>query len=228
MAGGAHRQYKTAGVFDLSKWIARMSDYNTTQIRERNCQGGGRRHRGGGQHRDGRAAHTSWPRTAGGPRARSPRPSWTRCAGYEKGMFPSLPVVGHDHEVFNAGAESRLRLPAGPVRRPQGPGRRVPGRRPRYGPTGSTSTIFSLNVIDGGTQASRNDSWDFRATGGRGTFEPNCRMTAQQILDFGSVLGRSRPHDVAIRQEFHERRGQPAGVHGAGRREGPGKIVLPP
>ena len=39
MAGGAHRQYKTAGVFDLSKWIARMSDYNTTEIHDAIAKG---------------------------------------------------------------------------------------------------------------------------------------------------------------------------------------------
>jgi hypothetical protein len=51
--------------------------------------------------------------------------------------------------------------------------------------------IFSLNIIDGGIQAARDGNWecDPTLTSGRGTFKPNCRMTAQQVRDWGILLG---------------------------------------
>jgi hypothetical protein len=49
---------------------------------------------------------------------------------------------------------------------------------------------FSLNTLSGGFQAARDGNWycSLETTGGRGTYDPNCRMTAQQIRDFAKVL----------------------------------------
>ena len=56
---------------------------------------------------------------------------------------------------------------------------------------------FSLNVLDGGVQVRRKPGQTDYApgdcpvttTGGRGTYFPNCRMTAEQVRDAGRVLG---------------------------------------
>jgi hypothetical protein len=191
MAGGAHRQYKTNGVFDLSKWIARMSDYNTTEIRDAIAKGVA----------DGTVVgnivmdepHNTVAENSWGPKGTVTKAIVDTMCGYVKGMFPSLPVgVVHDHEVFQPKVSyhvcdfllDQYAARKGPVTDFRDAGLAM-GRRD------DMSIIFSLNVIDGGTQARRDGSWDcpYPATGGRGTFEPNCRMNAQQILEFGSVLG---------------------------------------
>jgi hypothetical protein len=191
MAGGAHRQYKTDGVFDLSKWIARMSDYNTSEIRDAIAKGVA----------DGTVVgnivmdepHNTVAENSWGPKGTVTKAIVDTMCAYAKGIFPSLPVgVVHDHEVFQPQVSyhvcdfllDQYAARKGPVTQFRDAGLAM-GRRD------DISIIFSLNVIDGGTQARRNDNWDcpYPATGGRGTFEPNCRMTAQQIKDFGSVLG---------------------------------------
>ena len=50
------------------------------------------------------------------------------------------------------------------------------------------SVIFSLNVLDGGVQ-DKSGAYDCAGTGGLGTNQPNCRMTPQQVRDFGQALG---------------------------------------
>jgi hypothetical protein len=191
MAGGAHRQYKTDGVFDLSKWLARMSDYNTSEIREAIAQGVA----------DGTVIgnivmdepHNTVAQNSWGPKGTVTKAIVDTMCAYVKGIFPTLPVgVVHDHEVFQPQVSyhvcdfllDQYAARKGPVAEFRDAGLAM-GRRD------DISIIFSLNVLDGGTQARRDGQWDcaFPATGGRGTFEPNCRMTAQQILDFGSVLG---------------------------------------
>ena len=51
--------------------------------------------------------------------------------------------------------------------------------------------IFSMNILNGGIQAVRDGLWNcpLSTTGGRGTFDPNCRMTAQQVREWGTTLG---------------------------------------
>jgi hypothetical protein len=51
--------------------------------------------------------------------------------------------------------------------------------------------MFSLNILDGGIQARRDGLWacDPVLTAGRGTFDPNCRMTAAQVREWGILFG---------------------------------------
>jgi hypothetical protein len=51
------------------------------------------------------------------------------------------------------------------------------------------SIIFSLNVLDGGIPRKASGTCEVPETGGPGTYGRNCRMTAQQIRDFGLTLG---------------------------------------
>jgi hypothetical protein len=52
------------------------------------------------------------------------------------------------------------------------------------------AVLFSLNVLDGGVQ-DKDGTWDCSGTGqaGRGTFAPNCRMTPDQVRNWGLKLG---------------------------------------
>jgi len=51
--------------------------------------------------------------------------------------------------------------------------------------------MFSINILNGGIQAPRNRLWNCPSTttAGRGTYEPNCRMTAEQVRSWGILLG---------------------------------------
>jgi hypothetical protein len=51
--------------------------------------------------------------------------------------------------------------------------------------------LFSMNILNGGTQAARDGLWNcpLTTTGGRGTYDPNCRMTSAQVRENGFALG---------------------------------------
>ena len=46
---------------------------------------------------------------------------------------------------------------------------------------------FSLNILDGGIK-DKTGTWDCPGTGGKGTYYPNCRMTADQVSSWGRAL----------------------------------------
>ncbi|MFL5490125.1 MAG: hypothetical protein ACJ8AV_01840, partial [Gemmatimonadales bacterium] len=51
--------------------------------------------------------------------------------------------------------------------------------------------IFSMNILNGGFLAAKDGLWycPLDTTGGRGSYDPNCRMTAQQVREWGILLG---------------------------------------
>jgi hypothetical protein len=50
--------------------------------------------------------------------------------------------------------------------------------------------VMSMNILNGSFQAPRDGLWNCPSTtGGRGTDEPNCRMTAAQVREYGLALG---------------------------------------
>jgi hypothetical protein len=49
---------------------------------------------------------------------------------------------------------------------------------------------FSLNVIDGGIQSWKTMECPLSSTGGRGGSPPRCQMTAEQVREWGLILGR--------------------------------------
>jgi hypothetical protein len=52
------------------------------------------------------------------------------------------------------------------------------------------TVMFSLNILNGGVQ-DQDGTWDCTGPGqgGKGTFAPNCRMTAEQVREWGLILG---------------------------------------
>ncbi len=192
MTGGRHANYLTDGVFDRAKWQARMDSYDTPAIKaavaaavadgtivgnsvmdEPNVSGAG----------DG----NTW-----GPRGTMTKARVDSLCGYVKAMFPTLPVgVQHQHPVFEPAKPYRVcdfvvsqyssRFGSADEFREGG---LAMARRDGH------AIMFALNILNGGVQ-DRDGTYDCTGAGqaGTGTYAPNCRMTAQQVRDWGLALG---------------------------------------
>src|SRR3954469_13336179 len=193
MTGGSHWNYLTNEVFDLAKWQAKMETYNTPAIKaavaaavadgtiignsvmdEPNVSGAG----------DG----NTW-----GPPGTMTKARGDGVCGYVKNIFPTMLVgVVHNHSVFEPTKSYQVceflvdqySWRKGDVNDFVQGGLDL-GRRDGLG------IIFSMNILNGGIQADRDGLWNcpLSTTGGRGTFDPNCRMTAQQVREWGITLG---------------------------------------
>ncbi len=191
MTGGSHNQYKTGGMFDYSKWLAKMVTYDTPEIHEAISQGVADGTIVGASVMDephNTAAGSSW-----GPKGTMTKARVDSMCAYVKQMFPTLPVgVVHDHDIFQPQQSyhvcefllDQYAARKGDVTKFRDAGLAL-GRRD------DMSIVFSLNIVDGGIQAKRDGAWECSPslTGGRGSGEPNCRMTAEQVRDWGIVLG---------------------------------------
>ncbi|MFL5475433.1 MAG: hypothetical protein ACJ8A6_07025 [Gemmatimonadales bacterium] len=193
MTGGSHWNYLTNDVFDLAKWQAKMETYNTPAIKaavaaavadgtiignsvmdEPNVSGGG----------DG----NTW-----GPPGTMTKARVDGLCAYVKNLFPTMLVgVVHNHQAFEPTKSYQVceflvdqySWRKGDVNDFIQGGLDL-GRRDGLG------IIFSMNILNGGIQATRDGLWNcpLTTTGGRGTFDPNCRMTAQQVREWGTTLG---------------------------------------
>jgi hypothetical protein len=112
--------------------------------------------------------------------------------GYVKAIFPTLPVgVGHDHNVFETGNSYQVcefmivqyAARKGNVTTWRDGALSLAARD-------GLQVIFSLNLLDGGTQ-DKTGAWDCPGTGGLGTHGTNCRMTPAQVRDWGKLLGQA-------------------------------------
>jgi hypothetical protein len=204
MTGGARANYLTDGVFDMAKWMARMDVYNTPEIRAAVAQAVN----------DGVLIGNSVidePYNVGGPgnEANSWGPRGTMykarvdsMCGYAKAIFPTLPQgVFQDYSLEPDGSykvcdfiTSQYGSRKGSLAEYRDKALAL-CRRDRH------ACSFSINLLDGGIQAPRRRADGTRktdydptdcpltTTGGRGTYFPNCRMTAQQVREAGQLLG---------------------------------------
>ncbi len=112
--------------------------------------------------------------------------------GVVKSLFPTLPVgVGHRHDVFEPTKSYRVcdfimdqySTRAGDVVAFRDAGLAM-GQRDGH------AILFAMNVLNGGEQ-DKDGVYDCTSSGqgGVGTYSPNCRMTAQQVRDYGLALG---------------------------------------
>jgi hypothetical protein len=110
--------------------------------------------------------------------------------GYVKAMFPTLPVgVFHRHDVFEpANNYATCDFIADQYVTKAGDVTAFRDAALAFGRRSRISIVFSLNILNGGTQ-DRDGTWDCVGTGGLGTRTNNCRMTAAQVRNYGSVLG---------------------------------------
>jgi hypothetical protein len=193
MTGGSHEQYKTDGVFDITKWRAKMETYNTAAIKTAVAAAVADGTIVGNNVMD--EPHNTAHASSWGPRGTMTKARVDEMCGYVKAMFPTLPVgVVHPHDVFEPTKSYRVcdfivsqyshRKTLGDIQRFRDEALAM-GRRDGH------AIAFSLNILDGGIQAARDGLWSCSATltGGRGTYDPNCRMTAQQVREWGMALG---------------------------------------
>ncbi len=196
MTGGARLNYLTNGVFDMAKWKAKMDLYNTPAIKaavaaavaDGTILGNSVMDEPGNDGGPGNEAN-SW-----GPAGTMTKARVDTMCGYVKAIFPTLAVgVFHDYQGFEPNKSyqvcdfivSQYRMAKGDAVAYRDGGLALAQRD-------GHAILFSLNIIDGGPRDTVNDGvWDCPAslTGGFGSYAPNCRMTAQQLRDFGGILG---------------------------------------
>jgi hypothetical protein len=193
MTGGAHENYLTNGVFDQAKWEAKMNTYNTAAIKTAIAAAVADGTIIGNSvmdepHVSGQGDGNTW-----GPPGTMTKARVDQLCAYVKNMFPSLPAgVVHPHNVFEPTKSysvcefivDQYSWRKGDVQVFRDGGLAV-ARRDGIG------IVFSMNILDGGIQAARDGLWNcpLTTTGGRGTFEPNCRMTPEQVREWGMTLG---------------------------------------
>jgi hypothetical protein len=189
MTGGGRFNYLTDGVFDMAKWKAKMDTYNTATIRSAVAAAVS----------DGTVVGNSVmdePYNTGGPgnEANSWGPAGTMykartdtLCGYVKAMFPTLPVgVFHDYTREADKSYRVCEFIVSQYRAAKGPITTYRDGALAVAQRGGHAIAFSLNILDGGT---RIEGCPIPQTGGPGTYAPNCRMTPQQIKDWGVILG---------------------------------------
>lgn len=190
MTGGKHENYLTDGVFDRSKWDARMATYNTAAIKTAVAQGVADGTIVGANvmdepHVSGMGDGNTW-----GPAGTMTKVRVDSLCQAVKTLFPTLPVgVAHQHDKFEPQNSYRVceflidqyssRL--GDVTTWRDAGLAL-GRRDHM------AILFSMNIINGGVQ-DKDGVWDCSGTGGLGELAPNCSMSPQQLRSYGAVLG---------------------------------------
>jgi hypothetical protein len=192
LTGGGKAQYSSDGAFDLAKWERRIDEYNTPAIRDAIAEGVA----------DGTVIANS---LIDEPEHKNWGPGMSKAlvdsmAAYAKRYFPTLPMgPSHGPEGYYGWRPNERYRVVDYVRNQY-------NWRMENGNIGAwrdkvlkqarldgVAVAWSLNILDGGEQAPKDGSWSCPAgtSAGRGTYEPNCRMTASQIRDWGKLLGPS-------------------------------------
>jgi PKD repeat protein len=199
MTGGSHENYKTNGVFDLSKWRAKMETFNTSAIRSAVAQGVadgtiiGNSVLDEPQQSDRDAGYRtkSW-----GPSGTMTRQLIDGLCGYAKNIFPTMPVgVFHDPAMFEANTPYRVCefiMAQYGYRKYNGDVARWRDETLALAKRDGMAVVFSINILNGGKQ-DKDGVYDCVGSlmGGLGTYKPNCAMTPQQIRDWGKALAAS-------------------------------------
>ena len=182
MTGGRHERYKTNGKFDLSKWKARQDQYDTPEIKAAVAAGV----------EDGTIVLNN---IMDEPSVQSWGGVMTKAllddmATYVRNIFPTVPLgvaVRYDwrpEERFrvveilitqyswNRGSITKFRDELLAIARRDG-----------------MAVVFALNVMNGGEYSWATQACPIPRTGGHGTYVPACRMTADQIREWGTILG---------------------------------------
>jgi hypothetical protein len=191
LTGGNHNNYKTNGVFDITKWMAKMQTFNTVYIQAAIAAGVADGIIIGNSVMD--EPHNDSPQASWGPPGTMTKSRVDDMCRYVKAIFPTLPVgVVHNHLVFEPErgysscdfivSQYAYRKTKGDVKAFRDGGLAFAARN-------HMAIIFSLNVLDGGIPRKASGTCGIPVTGGPGTYGRNCRMTPEQIRDFGLILG---------------------------------------
>jgi hypothetical protein len=176
--------------FDEGKWRAKVDRLNTPEIRQAVADGV----------RDGVIIGDvvmDEPHVVGGGDGNTWGPPGTMTklrvdglCSYIKQIFPTLPAgVFHQHNKFEPDKSYKVcdfivdqyNHRRGDVRTFRDDGLALAQRD-------GHAIMFSLNILNGGVQ-DKDGTWDCVGTGGMGTYSPNCRMTAEQVREWGLLLG---------------------------------------
>jgi hypothetical protein len=183
MTGGHHDNYKTDGVFDMSKWRAKMATYNTPAIKaavEAAVADGTIIGNSVMDEPANTSANNSW-----GPAGTMTKARVDGMCREVKAMFPTLSVgVVHDHRIFEPEKNyqycdfilSQYRLAKGDVQSFRDGGLAFARRS-------GVAIAFSLNILHGGTQSTTCEKWGDDPHGNL------CPMTGEQLRDWGLLLG---------------------------------------
>jgi hypothetical protein len=188
MTGGPSSNFTTNGKFDLSKWKNRMNTFNTSTIKNAVAAGVA----------DGTIIGNSVmdePETKqwGGVMT---KPLLDQMATYVKNIFPTLRAgVNHGGPGYKWRTWERYQVvdytlnqymwqtTSGNI----GAWRDAVISRAK---TDGVTPAFSLNLLNGGVPDNTGD-WDCKGTGGKGTRSRKCRMTADQVSQYGKAVGPS-------------------------------------
>ena len=190
---GGHKPYLTNGVFDMAKWKAKMDAYNTPAIKQAVAAAVADGTLIGNSvmdepHVKGLGDGNTW-----GPEGTMTKARVDEMCGYVKAIFPTLPVgVVHQHSAFEPDKSYRVcEFIVSQYSHRYGDVTRFRDDALAMGRRDGIAIAFSLNIVNGGIQAPRDGQWNcsLTATGGRGTYDPNCRMTATQVREYGLLLG---------------------------------------
>jgi hypothetical protein len=189
MTGGARANYLTDGVFDMAKWKAKMDGYNTPAIRAAVNEAVA----------DGTIIGNSVmdePFNTGGPG--NEENSWgppgtmnkarvdTLC-GYVKSMFPGMPVgVFHDYSKATSSSYEVCDFMVSQYRASKGTVTSYRDAALAVARRDGHAMAFSLNIMDGGYVI---PGCPLPETGGPGTYGTLCRMTPDQVREWGIILG---------------------------------------
>ena len=184
MTGGPSTNYTTGGKFDMTKWKRKMSTFNTATIR------------------NAVAAAVSGGTIVGNSMIDEPetvrwggnitKATIDAMATYAKSIFPTLPFgINIGPPAYKWRSTERYQ--------------KLDWVRYQYNWFISTGNVaawrdavlaqarsdgvtpaFSINLLDGGIK-DKTGSWDCPGTG-KGTYAPNCRMTADQVRSWGRTL----------------------------------------
>jgi hypothetical protein len=191
MTGGSHSNYLTNGAFDYTKWKSRMNLFNTSTIRNAVAAGVA----------DGTIIGNSVMdepefRDWGGVMT---KPLLDQMASYVKAIFPTLPVgVNHGpNGYYQWRPTERYRVLDYVLNQyswwvTTGNVAAYRDKVLAQAALDGVQVAFSLNLLNGGVQDKDGTySCDGAGQGGKGLTNQNCRMTAQQVRDWGLTLGRT-------------------------------------
>jgi hypothetical protein len=189
MTGGDHDQYKSVidGVyqFDMAKWRAKMNTYNTAEIKSAVAAGVADGTIVGNIVMD-EPSNTS-PDNTWGPSNTLNKARVDSMAVYVRTMFPTLPIgVTMDYKIWQDQSYKQLDFIVSQYRWFKGYVIEYRDGALALGARDGHKVIFSLNILDGGYKI---DGCPVPQTGGPGSYGTNCRMTPQQVRDYGLILG---------------------------------------
>jgi hypothetical protein len=176
--------------FDGAKWRRIVDQFNTPTIRQAVAEGVQDGVIIGDVVMDEPQVSGSGDGNTWGPTGTMTKLRVDSLCGYIKQVFPSMPAgVFHQHNTFEPTKSyhvcdfivDQYNYRRGDVTQFRDDGLALAQRD-------GHAIMFSLNIMDGGVQ-DKDGVYDCAGTGGFGSFAPNCRMTPEQVREWGLILG---------------------------------------